>query len=361
MARHGKRRLRLARRPSKKVGLPPGTLVHVGEKKAEKVNITVVDYDETQFLIKQAETVQECYTYKGKPTTTWVNVNGLHHVETIEELGKCFDLHPLLMEDILDTGQRPKMEDYGDYAFLVLRMLHYNGGDGEITSDQVSLVLGRHFVISFQEGEGDDFSGIRERIQGGKGRHRKMGADYLVYSLMDSIVDNYFVILEKLGEEVELLEEELVTDPQRSTLQAVHHLKREMILLRKSVWPLREVLAALQRGESSLISSSTHVYLRDVYDHTIQVIDTIETFRDLLAGMLDIYLSSVSNRLNEVMKVLTIISTIFIPLTFLAGVYGMNFKYMPELEEPWAYPALWAFMIAVGLSMVAYFKKKNWF
>jgi magnesium transporter len=361
MTRHNRKRSKLARRGIHKVGLPPGTLIHVGEQKTETPRITVFDYDELQFTQRESNSVQECYTFKNKPTTTWINVNGLHEVELIEELGKCFDLHPLLLEDILDTGQRPKIEDYEGYSFLVLRSLHYNETGKDITSEQLSLVLGPNFVISFQESEGDEFDGIRDRIKAGKGRVRKMGADYLVYSLMDAVVDNYFVILEKLADEIELLEEELVANPQRSTLRTIHQLKREMILLRRSVWPLREVIGILQRGDSPLVNETTHVYLRDVYDHTIQVIDTIETFRDMLASMLDIYLSSVSNRLNEVMKVLTIISTIFIPLTFLAGVYGMNFKHMPELEEPWAYPALWAFMILVGLTMVAYFKKRKWF
>lgn len=360
MSRQSKRRARAAKRRSRKAGLPPGTLVHIGERKAEQVRITVVQYSEANFRTRQTGSVEECGLYKDKPGTTWINVNGIHQVQTIEDIGKCYDLHPLLLEDVLDTGQRPKMEDYGEYAFIVLKTLHYNETDKELSSDQVSLILGRNYVISFQEGEGDAFNGIRERLEGAKGRIRKMGADYLVYSLMDSVVDNYFLILEKLGEEIESMEDELVVHPRTTVLQAIQHLKREMVVLRRAVWPLREVLNVMLRGDSALVTSPTRIYLRDVYDHTVQVIETVETYRDMIAGMLDIYLSSVSNRLNEVMKFLTIISTIFIPLTFLAGLYGMNFKYMPELEWPWGYPGVLILMLACGLTMLAYFKKKGW-
>lgn len=360
MSRQSKRRARAAKKRSGKAGLPPGTLVHIGERKTEQVRITVVEYDDANFRTRQTGSVEECSLYKDKPGTTWINVNGIHQVKTIEEIGNCFDLHPLLLEDVLDTGQRPKMEDYGEYAFIVLKMLHYNETDKELGSDQVSLILGRNYVISFQEGEGDAFNGIRERVEAAKGRIRKMGADYLVYSLVDSVVDNYFFILEKLGEEIESLEDELLVHPRTTVLQAIQHLKREMVVLRRAVWPLREVLNVMQRGDSALVTSSTRIYLRDVYDHTVQVIETAETYRDIIAGMLDIYMSSVSNRLNEVMKFLTIISTIFIPLTFLAGVYGMNFKYMPELEWPWGYPAVVLLMLACSLTMLLYFKKKGW-
>jgi len=239
-------------------------------------------------------------------------------------------------------------------------MLNYNDKSSEIEAEQISLILGTNFVLSFQEKEGDTFNPIRERIRNSKGRIRRMGADYLSYSLLDSIVDNYFIILEKLGEKIEFLEDELVTRPTPETLQIIHHLKREMIYLRKAVWPLREVIGSLERGEPPLVKETIRVYLRDVYDHTIQVIDTIETFRDMVSGMLDIYLSSISNRLNAVMKVLTIIATIFMPLTFLAGIYGMNFKYMPELEWRWSYPVVWLIMVGIGVSMLLYFRKKKW-
>jgi magnesium transporter len=345
---------------SKKAGLPPGTLVHIGERKTEKIKITIMDYDETQFQVRETETLEECYPFKDRPTIIWINIDGIHEIETLEKLGDCFGLHPLTLEDILNTDQRPKIEDYGEYIFIVLKMLYPDDETGEILAEQVSLVLGKNFVISFQEREGDIFNSVRERIRSGKGRIRKMGADYLVYSLLDSIVDNYFIILEKLGERIELLEEKLITNPVPETINLIHKLKREMIFLRRSVWPLREVIGSIERGESSLIKGSTNIYLRDVYDHTIQVIDTIETFRDILSGMLDIYLSSVSNRLNAVMKVLTIIATIFMPLTFIAGIYGMNFKYMPELEWRLGYPVILLAMVSIGVLMLVSFRKKKW-
>jgi len=352
---------RLSRKRAKEaVGLPPGTLVFVGEKRVEEVRITVIDYDETRFEEKEVKAVEECYPFKDKPTVTWVNVDGLHQVEVLEKLGSHFGMHPLVLEDILNTNQRPKMEDFGSYLFVSMKMLSCTEEAKEIGAEQVSLILGQNFVISFQERRGDVFDPIRERIRNAKGRIRKMGADYLVYSLIDAIVDSYFLILEKLGESIESLEEELVSNPTPQTLQEIHRLKREMIFLRKSVWPLRESISALQRTESGLISDPTGIYLRDVYDHTIQVIDSVESFRDMVSGMLDIYLSSLSNQMNEVMKVLTIIATIFIPTTFVAGIYGMNFKYMPELEWRWAYPAVLALMASICVAMLVHFRRRRW-
>ena len=269
-------------------------------------------------------------------------------------------MHPLVLEDILNTGQRPKLEDFDEYVFVVLKMFRYGDQVDGMGIEQISLILGPSFVISFQEEPGDVFDLVRGRIRESKGRIRKMGADYLAYALLDALVDSYFVVLERVGEKVEFLEEELVSDPRPETLQAIHNLKRDMLFLRKSVWPLREVVGALVRGEPSLFGESITVYLRDVYDHSIQVIDTIETFRDMVSGMLDIYLSSVSNRMNEVMKVLTIIATIFIPLTFITGLYGMNFKHMPELAWRWGYPMVWAVMLTVVVLMLFYFRRKKW-
>jgi magnesium transporter len=351
---------KLIKKRSEKAGLPPGTLVHIGEKKTEELKITIMDYDETHFQEKEIKTIEECFAFKEKPTVTWINIDGLHQVEILERLGDCYGFHPLVLEDILNTDQRPKMEDYGEYIYIVLKMLDYNDISGEIEAEQISLILGPNFAISFQEREGDVFNPIRERIRNNKGRIRRMGTDFLAYALLDSIVDNYFIILEKLGEKIEFLEEKLVTEPTPETLQIIHHLKREMIFLRKAVWPLREVIGSLERGESSLVKETTRIYLRDVYDHTIQVIDTIETYRDMVSGMLDIYLSSVSNRLNAVMKVLTIIATIFMPLTFIGGIYGMNFKYMPELEWRWGYPIVLLIMLGIGIFMLIYFRKKRW-
>ena len=345
---------------SRKTGLPPGTLIHIGEKKTEVLKITIMDYDEAHFQEKEIKTVEECFVFKDKPGVTWINIDGLHQIEILEKLGECYGFHPLVLEDILNTDQRPKMEDYGDYLYIVIRMLSYNDKSSQIETEQVSLILGSNFVFSFQENQGDVFDPVRERIRNGKGRIRKMGADYLTYALLDLIVDNYFAIMEQLGERIEFLEEELVAQPVPKTLQTIHQLKRELIFLRKAVWPLREVVSGLGREELALVKETTRVFLRDLYDHTIQVIDTIETFRDMISGMLDIYLSSVSNRLNSVMKVLTIIATIFMPLTFLAGIYGMNFKYFPELEWRWSYPVFWLVSILISVSMLLYFKKKNW-
>jgi len=351
---------RLIKKRSHKAGLPPGTLVHIGERKAEKVKIGILDYDETQFEEKEAKTIEESFPFKDKPTVTWINIDGLHEVEIIEKLGSNFGLHPLLLEDILNTDQRPKMEDYGDYIFVVLKMLYSGENKGEIEAEQVSLILGSNFVISLQEHEGDVFNPLRDRIRKNKGRIRKVGADYLAYALLDAIVDNYFLILENVGEKIEDTEQQLATNPSQETLQYIRELKNEMIFLRKSIWPLRELINGLERGESTLIHESTGAYLRDVYDHTIQIIDTVESYRDMISGMVDIYLSSISNKMNEVMKVLTIFASIFIPLTFVAGIYGMNFEFMPELKWHWGYFALLAVMTLIGISLVLYFKRKKW-
>jgi magnesium transporter len=351
---------RFLKKRSKKAGLPPGTLIYIGEKGHLQPRVTIIDYDQENYLEKEITSFEECLAYKHKPGVTWINVEGIHHIANLEKLGECFNLHPLVLEDILNTDQRPKLEDFGDYLYLVLKMLNFKDESREIEAEQVSLVLGPNYVISFYDSNGQVFNSVRERVKAGVGRIRKSGADYLAYTLLDFIVDHYFLILEKMGETIEFFEEELVTSPTAKTLRSIHKLKLDMILLRKSVWPLREVINRLYRLESSLVKEATGVYLKDVYDHAIQVIDTIETFRDMLSGMVDIYLSSVSNKLNETMKVLTIIATIFIPLTFIAGVYGMNFKHMPELDWIYGYPLILLFMGGIALLMLFYFKKKKW-
>ncbi len=350
--------LGLVHKISKKSGKPPGTLVFIGKRMQESVKVHVTDYTPSRIIDRDAKKVEECFPYMKKPTTTWINVTGVHDTEVIEKLGKCFGLHSLTMEDILNTGQRPKVEEFEKYLFIVLKMIRMEAGGVEI--EQVSIVLGKGFVISFQEREGDVFNQIRERIKKKGSRFRKLGNDYLAYALMDAVVDNYFSVLENIGERIESMEEELIGNPDPNTLNEIHRLKRELIFLRKSVWPLREVISTIQRGDSRLFGKRTQIYLRDVYDHTIQVIDTIETFRDMVSGMLDIYLSSVSNRMNEVMKVLTIFASIFIPLTFVAGIYGMNFRFMPELEWEWGYPMVWLVIILMSSSMLIYFRRKGW-
>ncbi len=351
---------RTTKKRSSKAGLPPGTLVYVGEKEVESVRITSIDYDEQSFQEKEVANIEECLKLKDTATVSWINIDGLHDIELLENLGKGFDLHSLVLEDILSTGQRPKFEDHEKHIFIVLKMLSFGQENQSIEAEQVSLILGPNYVISFQERIGDVFEQVRERIRNAKGRIRKMGPDYLAYALLDAIVDNYFVILERFGEKIESMEEEVIGNPTERTVQQIHSLKREMIFLRKSIWPLRELIGGLQKSESSLIHDTTDIYLRDVYDHTIQIIDTIESFRDMVSGMLDIYLSSLSNKMNAVMKVLTIIATLFIPLTFVAGIYGMNFKYMPELEWRWSYPIVWLVMISIAVIMLSYFRRKKW-
>lgn len=351
----------LVKRRTANTGLPPGTPVHIGEQKSDQVRITLISYDEAHLDEKRLDGLQDCPSPEEPPAVTWINVDGLHEVDVLEKLGECFHLHPLVVEDILNTDQRPKVEDYEEYIFVVLKSLcHRDQEDDELAIEQISLILGPNYVLSFQEQAGDEFDPIRERIRDNKGRARKMGADYLAYALIDLIVDNYFVVLEQFGERIDPMQEELVTTPTTETLQVIHALKRELTSLRKSLWPLREVVGRLERWDSPLIQQSTRIYMRDVYDHIIQVIDAVETFRDILSGMLDIYLSSTSNRMNEIMKVLTIIATLFIPLTFITGVFGMNFEYMPGLKWRWGYPAAWGIMIAIAIVMLVYFRRKKW-
>jgi len=351
---------KLIKKRSKKAGLPPGTLVHIGNKRVEKVKISIIDYDEKQFQEKEIKAIKECFSYKDTPTMTWINIDGVHEIKVIEEIGKHFNLHPLILEDMVDTDQRPKIKDLGNYIFIILKMLYYAEKDNEMKVEQVSLVLGKNYVISFQEREGEVFDSIRERIRNNLGQIRKAGADYLIYALIDAIIDNYFTVIEKLGEETENLEDKVISQPNPANVQAIHKLKRDLIFLRKSVWPLREVINILERGESLLILKATNLYLRDIYGQTIQVMDTVETLRDVLSGILDIYLSSMSNRMNEIMKVLTIIATIFIPLTFIVGIYGMNFQYIPEIKWIWGYPVVLSVMLIIVIAMLVFFRRKKW-
>jgi magnesium transporter len=351
---------KIIRKRSQKLGLPPGSLVYLGEHPDKQLKVSVLEYSDTLCEEYEKPTLEECHLLKETPTITWINVDGLRYVEDIKNLGECLGLHPLVLEDILSADQRPKLEDYGDYLYMVLRVLSYDEPALSVRSDQLSLVIGANYLISLHDGNGDLFAPIKARLKAGAGRIRKGGPDYLAYAILDLVVDNYFLLLESIGETIEDLEQQLITNPTPQTLGDTHRLKRDLIILRRSVWPLREVMSRLERRESPLIQEGMYLYLKDVYDHVIQVIDTIETFREMLSGMLDIYLSSVSNRLNEVMKVLTIIATIFIPLTFIAGVYGMNFKHMPELEHPYGYYTVMGVMITLGLGMLGIFWRKGW-
>lgn len=289
----------------------------------------------------------------------WVNVGGVHNVELLNTIGKQFSLHPLLVEDIANTDQRPKLDDYETYLFLVMKMLTVSQ-QGEVVVEQVSLVLGRAFVLSFQENGGDVFQSVRERLRGGKGRLRQSGPDYLLYALVDAIVDQYFAVLEALGEQIELLQERVMADPRPDTLRDIHALKRQLLFVRRAVWPLREATNSLSRSDCPCLQEPTKIFFRDVYDHVIQIVDTIETLREMVSASLDIYLSSVSYRLNAVMRVLTVITTIFMPLSFIASIYGMNFEYMPELKWPWGYPVALGVMGLVAAAMLVGFRKRNW-
>lgn len=342
------------------IGLPPGTPVFIGEQSTKPTKITIIDYDQSNFQEKEIKSLEECFPYRDSPTVTWINVDGIHDVDLIQKIDQHFGIHPLVLEDIVNTTQRPKIEDFGENIYIVLKMLYIDPGE-EIISEQVSIILGQNYVISFQETEGFDvFNTIRERIRNNKGRVRKAGADYLAYCLLDCIVDYYFVILEGLDQKIEKMEEELARSVRQEIPQEIHLLKRDMIFLLKQIWPLREVISNFQHTESRLVKKATGIYLRNVYDHAAQVIDTIETFRDILFGMYHLYVSNLSNKMNEVMKVLTIIATVFIPLNFIASVYGMNFKYMPELEWRWGYYDVLAFMCLVAIVMLAYFRRQKW-
>ena len=344
---------------SKKSGMAPGTLMHIGRHRTDRVTVSIMEYNEEYINEKNLDESFDSTGHGGKDTVKWINIDGLHEAAVLEKLGEDFKLHPLVLEDMLNTEQRPKIEDYGDYLYIVIKNLYNTGDSGEIETEHQSIILGRDFVISVGEKENNFFKTIRDRLKNG-GRIRNLGADYLAYSLLDTIVDYYFDVLESLGERIEAAEEKLIAKPEPDILRVINGLKRDILFIHRSIWPLREVAGLLERGDSKLVQDSSRVYIRDLFDHIIQSLDTTEIYRDILSGMLDIYLSSISNKMNEIMKVLTIISTIFIPLTFLAGLYGMNFKFMPELELHWGYPALLLLMAGTAVFMLAFFRRKKW-
>ena len=345
---------------SRSLNLPPGTPVYVGQERKEPVQITLIDYDQNNFLRKSITDIEDCFPFHESPSVTWIDMEGVHDPEIIRILGEKFGFHPLVLEDIVNTSQRAKVEDYGQHVYVVIKMLRWDDEKDEMIIEQVSLIVGPNFVFSFQEVPGDVFDEVRERLRTGKGRIRAMGADYLAYALLDAIVDGYFRILENLGEKIEELQYETITAPTKDTLRQIYRLRQEALVVRRCVWPARELASGLERLESPLISRGLKPYIRDLYDHVVQAIDTTETFREMLSVLLDTYLSSLSNRLNEVMKVLTIIATIFMPLTFVVGLYGMNFHYMPELSWRYGYLFLWGILLAVTITMLFYFRRKGW-
>lgn len=342
-----------------KLGLPPGSLHYDGPNYNEPIKFTLIEYNENDFFEKEFHSIEACCDAFSDDKIKWVNVEGVHNPDTIETIGKLFDIHKLTLEDVLNTDQRPKFEDYDNYLVCITKMLHPNDDANE--AEQLTIILKENIVLTFQElDSGDAFDLIRERLRVGKGRIRKQKADYLAYCLLDAIVDCFFNVLEKIGDQIEALEESLVNKDSGNKLNELYRLKRDMIYIRKIIWPIRDMISSLECSESSLINDSTEFYLRDVHDHAIRIIDSVDTYRDLLAGLMDVYISKQSNRLNEVMKVLTVITTIFVPVTFIVGVYGMNFKNMPELNSPYGYWTTWIVMIVIMISLFIYFKTKKW-
>ncbi len=348
-------------KPRRAKNLSPGTVAYTGKKTSLVTNLDIIDYSKEHYDRFETKTVADAFKYEDATHITWINVNGLSDTKAIVDLGTHFDLHPLIQEDIVSTHQRPKIDEYEDYLFLVFKMLHYDDKE-HLTKEHVSMVVGTDYVITFQESAGDVFDDLRERLEQGRGRVRGAGADYLMFALLDAVVDNYFTVVEFLSNKIELLEDRLFDDQGNENIpQEIQDLKKEILKIRRAVLPLREVINRLEKIESPLVAEATTKYIRDLYDHIIQVNESVEIYRDMIWGLMDMYLTTLSNKMNEVMKVLTIMASIFIPLTFLAGVYGMNFDYMPELHYRYSYFILLGIMVLVVLAMVYYFKKKKWF
>jgi len=339
-------------------GAPPGTLHYNGKHTEGIVKITLIEFNEEEFYEKDFYELSECLNKVKKNLVKWINIEGVHDTELIESIGKHFKIHPLTLEDIVHVDQRAKFEDYDHYVLAIMKMINY---DKKVNAEQLSMILVDNTVISFQEPNcGEAFTVIRNRLRQAKGRVRKMGPDYLFYAIMDAVVDYYFTVLEAMGDDVIKIEEEIIRAPKRESLLHLYRLKREVMFLRKQTWPLRDMLSNLIRTDSKFISSSTQLFFRDLQDHSARIIDNVETHRDHLSGIMDIYLSTNANKMNQVMKVLTILSSVFIPVTFIAGVYGMNFEYMPELKSPYGYAAVWILMLSVMGGLLIYFKKKKW-
>ena len=342
-------------------GSAPGTLVHTGPRKVQSVHVQRLTYDAETLRETSADGIEGLLPEAMPGVVSWVNVDGLHDPSVLEDIGTRYGFHRLVLEDVLSTHQRPKVEDHRGYFFVVLKMLSYDEETRTVAAEQVSLIVTDGILFSFQERPGDVLEPVRERLRHAKGRIRSRGADYLAYALIDAIVDAYFSVLEKVGDHIEELEEQALGDGAPETMHVIHQLRRETLVLRRAVWPLRDALGPMYRGDIEQIQEDTRVFLRDVHDHAVLVIDNVESLRELLSASMDLYLSGISNRMNQVMKILTMIATIFIPLSFFAGVYGMNFEHMPELSLPWAYPALLTFMSVIAVGMLAYFKRKRWF
>ncbi|MAT89480.1 MAG: magnesium and cobalt transport protein CorA [Flavobacteriaceae bacterium] len=340
--------------------LAPGTVLYTGKKENVVTTLEIIDYSKEHYEKVDTERIEDAFQFKGTDHVTWININGLSNTHNIETLGEHYQLHPLIQEDIVTTNQRPKMDEFDDYLFIVFKMLHY-GEDNQLINEHVSLVFGNDYVLTFQEADGDVFDSLRERIENGKGRIRNAGADYLMFALLDAVVDNYFSVIETLSEKIEFLEDQLFEDKiEEDITQDIQELKKEILRIRRAIVPLREVINRIEKTDTPLIEARTQNYIRDLYDHIIQVSESVDIYREMIWGLMDMYMTTISNRMNEVMKVLTIMATIFIPLTFMAGIYGMNFEYIPELQLKYGYFYLWGAMILVFLLLLWYFKRKKW-
>lgn len=349
------------RHAAKKTGLAPGELVHVGDHIDQSIQLRFFKYNEKEWLEKEIHSLTELEEHVDDTTIGWLNVDGLHNVAVIKEIGERYNLHPLLLEDILNTRQRPKIEDFGDYLYVVFKMLAYDDKDKNIECEQISIVIGPNYLLSFQEKEGDLFDGIRERIRTGIGRMRRMHPDYLAYSMLDITIDHYFVLLETLYDKVEALEQIILLKPGEHVPREIHELRQQTLLLRKASWPLRQLIEQLQKSESPLVDESTSLYLRDVWDHIVRVTESVDSIQDMQSNAMETYLSLTNQKTNQIMRLLTVMATVFMPLTFITSVYGMNFDYMPELHWRWGYPALWGVLMACSVGMFVYFRRKKWF
>tara|TARA_R110002124_G_scaffold138576_6_gene302217 strand:- start:164265 stop:165353 length:1089 start_codon:yes stop_codon:yes gene_type:complete len=338
----------------------PGTVSYTGKKEAKTTKLEIIDYSKEHYERVDTENIEDAFAFESSKHVTWINVNGLNNASEIERLGDYYKLHPLIQEDIVTTNQRPKMDEYEDYLFIVFKMLHYDE-NGLLINEHVSMVLGRDYVTTFQEADGDVFDGIRDRLENSKGRIRNAGSDYLMFAILDAVVDNYFMVIETISAKIEILEDQLFESKVESDItEDIQDLKKEILRIRRAIIPLREVINRIEKTDTLLIEGRTQNYIRDLYDHIIQVSESVEIYREMIWGLMDMYMTTISNKMNEVMKVLTIMASIFIPLTFMAGIYGMNFEYIPELQLQYGYFYLWGAMILVFFGMIWYFKRKKW-
>lgn len=350
----------IIKKRGKKYGLSPGSLVLTEEPKDTKVKVQLIEFDADMLKIKDNASLDECVFSKEHPPVTWINITGIHDIQLVAKIGTHLKLHPLVLEDILSNVQRSKVDNYKDTLYIVMRQLDFNSESEQLKDSQISLILGKDFVISFLEAETDLFAPVVNRLKVKNSRLRTRGADYLCYALIDCIIDYYFITLANFDEVLDRVEEKLLDRPNPKTIKKILAVKRQILTLRRAIWPTREIISQLQRLESNLISKTTRFYLQDVYDHSIQAIETIESFRDISSSLIEVYVSSLSYKMNEIMKVLTIMATIFVPLTFIASIYGMNFNNIPELQWKYGYFYALFLMLAVGFGMLYYFRRKKW-